>query len=277
MLGPDLHLHSTASDGTLAPAEIVRAAASLGLPAIAITDHDTVAGVAPALVAAEGLPLTVIPAIELSSSVGERDVHILGYYVDYRHPALLTRLTELRQVRLERAERIVHALAADGIHVSLDDILGLPEEGAIGRAHIAELLVASGHVASVPEAFRTMLGSTAPYYVPKPVSSPEEVIALVEDAGGVAVLAHPGLSGIDELIPLLAEAGLAGLEAYHGAHDEGERERYARLAEDLGLVATGGSDFHGEHREGQGIGTADVPPSVTAALQAAHVARRMRV
>lgn len=273
MPGPDLHVHSTASDGAYTPAQLVSLASALGLSAIALTDHDTVGGVAEAVSAAEGAPLTVIPGVELSAGIGERSVHILGYYVDDRDPTLLDRLARLRQVRLERAERIVGALRADGFDIDLERVLKVADGGAVGRAHIAQLLVDAGSAPSVSEAFQTLLGRSAPYYVPKPVSSAAEVVSWVCDAGGVAVLAHPGLTQADDLIPELVAAGIVGLEAYHGAHDAEARERYERLAERHGLIVTGGSDFHGDQHEGGALGSADVPESVLPALAAVHEQR----
>lgn len=273
MAGPDLHVHSTASDGALTPAELVTRARHLGVPAIAITDHDTVDAVAAALAASEGTPVTVIPGVELSAGVGERSVHILGYYIDHTNETLLERLVTLRTARVHRAERIVEALRADGFLITLSDVMDSANGGAVGRAHIAQLLVDAGHASSVPEAFSELLGSSAPYYVPKPVSSAEEVIGWVHAAGGVAVLAHPALSHADDLLPALVEAGIVGVEAFHGAHSESERSRYVGLASRYGLIVTGGSDFHGDKHEGGELGSANVPPECVAALEHARLQR----
>jgi hypothetical protein len=273
MSGPDLHLHSTASDGTLTPAQLVERAEELGVLTISLTDHDTTAGVADALAAAASRPVTVVPGVELSAGLGGRGVHLLGYHVDHADERFCARLAELRAIRLERAERIVYALARDGFDITINDVLAIASDGAIGRAHIAQLLVASGHVASVQEAFRTLLGSSAPYFVPKPVPEPAEVIGWIGDAGGVAVLAHPGLSQVDDLIGDFAQEGLGGIEAYHGAHDALQRTLYASVADTFGLIVTGGSDFHGDLRAGGDIGSAHVPEAVTAALTDAHRAR----
>jgi predicted metal-dependent phosphoesterase TrpH len=270
MPGPDLHLHSTASDGLLSPAELVTEAARLGLPAIALTDHDTVSGVSDAIEAASATGVAVIPAVELSSGIADRDIHILGYHIDHRDPALHARLSDLRAVRVERAERIVSALARDGYSITKAEVMAAAGGGALGRAHIARVLVHAGHVATVDEAFRTLLGSSAAYYVPKPVADPKEVIGWIREAGGIAVLAHPGLAGVDDLLRDLVDAGLVGLEAYHSSHDAAARDRYEHLARSFGLVATGGSDFHGPGHEGADIGAADVPVSVIEALAVAH-------
>jgi hypothetical protein len=270
MPGPDLHVHSTASDGSLSPTELVALAEALCIPALSITDHDSVGGVIEALDVARCGPVTVIPGVELSAGVGDRGIHILGYYIDHMSAPLRDRLEQLRVTRLERAERIVYALSQDGFDITLDDVLAIADGGTIGRAHIAQLLVSTGRAPTVTDAFRTLLGSSAPYYVPKPVCAPAEVISWIADAGGVAVLAHPGLSGVDDLIAELVDVGIVGIEAYHGAHDAATRDHYARLADEYGLIVTGGSDFHGEHREGERMGSANVPESVTAQLASAH-------
>lgn len=270
MPGPDLHLHSTASDGVLTPTALVELSARAGCPAIALTDHDSVDGVAEALAAAASTPLTVIPAVELSGGLDGRDMHVLGYHIDHTDPILLAHLRRLREVRAERAERIVDSLREAGIVVDLDDVLRLADGGAVGRAHIAQLLVASGHAESVEDAFRRLLGRLAPHYVPKPLAAPSEVIGWIRDAGGVPVLAHPGLSRVDDLVPGLADAGLAGIEAHHSAHDAGTVRRYVDLASSLGLIVTGGSDFHGLHREGDRLGSAHVPDDVVERLAEAR-------
>lgn len=269
MASPDLHVHTTASDGALTPRELVARAEKLGVFAIAVTDHDTVDAVSEALEASRDTSVLVIPGVELSAGVGERSVHILGYHIDHTDPALLRQLTELRAARVQRAERIVAALRADGFTIDLADVMDAANGGAVGRAHIAQLLVDAGHADSIPEAFSTLLGSKAPYYVPKPVASAAEVIGWIKSAGGVAVLAHPGLSAADDLVPSLVDAGIVGIEAYHGAHDQAAREHYSRLAERFGLVVTGGSDFHGDQHEGGELGSANVPSECVAALEVA--------
>lgn len=273
MPGPDLHVHSTASDGALTPVELIARAERLSVPAIALTDHDTVDGVAAALEAAAQTSVTLIPGVELSAGIGDRAVHILGYHIDHTSTMLLAKLVELRAIRLERAERILSALKAGGIEIAFADVLDAADGGAVGRAHIAQQLVDSGYAESVPHAFKTMLGSSAPYYVPKPVSSPADVIGWIHAAGGVAVLAHPKLSVADDLLPVLVDAGICGIEAYHGSHDAETRAHYEGLAARFGLIATGGSDFHGDQHEGGELGSAHVPIGAVAALATAHAER----
>ncbi len=257
----DLHTHTTASDGSLAPADLVGAAASEGLDAIAITDHDSVEGVPAACAAARELPIDVIPGVELSAVHDGTDVHILGFFIDYRDPVLLARLSELRECRHDRAERMVSALREAGYDVALDDVLVLAEGGSVGRSHVAKALVGGGHADSVSDAFERLIGRGRPYYVPKPVAEPPAVVDTILSAGGVPVLAHPGITKVDDLVPALVDAGLAGLEVYHGDHTEEMRQRYAQMAEELGLVATGGSDYHGPDAPGVPLGAAPVPAS----------------
>ena len=253
MPGPDLHLHSTFSDGLLTPEELVVRALALRLPAIAIADHDSVGGIGPAVDAARGTTLIVVPAIELSADAVGRTVHLLGYHIDHTDEIFLHRLSGLREHRRERAQHIISALAADGIRLDARALAAATEGAAVGRAHIARQLIDAGHARDMGDAFQRFVGDTAPYFAPKSLVSPTEAIGWIIGAGGVAVLAHPGLSSVDDLIPSLISAGLEGLEAYHASHDSVTAERYRSLAAELDLIVTGGSDYHGSQ-----IGTAHV-------------------
>lgn len=267
----DLHVHTTASDGTFTPAEIVRYAAAEGLVALSITDHDSVEGVPEALFAAQTLQseLTIIPGVELSAVHGGHDVHILGYFLDHTDEALRRHLSDLRTARLNRARAIVETLTAAGYEISIDNVLALSDGGAVGRSHVARALVHNGHAADVSDAFRRLLGRGRPFYVPKDVRTPSEVLRVILDAGGIPVLAHPGVTGVDELIPALVAEGLAGLEAYHPEHDEPQRDRYLGMAEELGLLVTGGTDYHGIAAPNPALGAMKMPLDVLSALLAA--------
>lgn len=267
----DLHVHSTASDGTLAPAELVALAAGLNVSYLAITDHDTTSGVPEAVAAARDHDLVLIPGIELSATAADgRDVHILGYFIDHTDPALDAHLHALRSARVERAERMVSALERAGVPVDFDAVQALAGGGVIGRSHIARALVASGHATSVRDAFERLIGRGRPFYVPKTARPPEEVVAVIRRAGGIAVIAHPGVSGIDDLIPHLIEAGAAGVEAYHADHTPAQRERYAELAARCGLLVTGGTDYHGPDTPHPALGTVELPAGAIEALFAAR-------
>ncbi|MET8906638.1 PHP domain-containing protein [Micromonospora sp. NPDC004551] len=251
----DLHTHSTASDGTLSPAELVRAAAAAGLDVVALTDHDTTAGWEPAVAA---LPpgLTLIRGAELSCRwFGVEPaipLHLLAYLFDPAEPELVAELARVRRAREERGERIVRLLQADGIRVSWSEILAGAAGGTVGRPHIAQALIRAGLVATTTEAFGPRwLGER--YRLPKEDIDVFRAVALVRAAGGVPVFAHPRASRRgrivpDELIVELAAAGLAGLEADHEDHSPAEREHVRALAAELGLVVTGSSDFHGTHK-----------------------------
>ncbi|MHB1340176.1 MAG: PHP domain-containing protein [Coriobacteriia bacterium] len=265
----DLHIHSTASDGAYAPRDIVRRARDAGVLRIALTDHDSVAGVPDALAAGSELGVTVIPGVELSAETDDgRAAHILGYFIESTDPILLAHLESLRATRLDRATRMVAALSASGIPITLEDVLARAREGAVGRAHVALALVDAGVVPSMSAAFSTLIGRDGPYFVAKPVPGPGAVIETIHAAGGVAVLAHPAISGIEDLIPAFAEAGLDGVEAYHSQHDVPARSRLVHISTQLGLVVTGGSDFHGLSGSHGALGDGGTPDSAFDALVA---------
>ncbi|WP_433347074.1 PHP domain-containing protein [Micromonospora sp. CA-111912] len=251
----DLHTHSTASDGTLTPAELVRAAADAGLDVLAITDHDTTAGWAPAVAA---LPpgLTLIRGAEISCRWYGAEpavaLHLLAYLFDPNHPELVAELALMRAGREVRGERIVELLRADGIEVSWPEILAGAAGGTVGRPHIAQALIRAGLVTTTVEAFGSAwLGER--YRLPKEDLDVFRAVRLVRAAGGVPVLAHPRASRRGPIVPdglivELAAAGLAGLEADHEDHSPAERAHVRALAAELGLFVTGSSDFHGTHK-----------------------------
>jgi predicted metal-dependent phosphoesterase TrpH len=255
----DLHIHTTASDGVLSPAEVVRVAIDKGLEVIAITDHDTTDGVDQALAAASGGHLEVIPAIELSAEEGPREVHILGYYIDHHDEALQEKLAVLRRARQERALKMVKKLEGLGMPVSwerVEEIAG--QTSAFGRPHIAKALIERGYVASVNEAFDRYIGMRSPAYVSRYKLTPEEAVKMITDAKGLAALAHPRRQ--EDVIPRLTALGLVGLEVYYPTYSEEERALLARLAEEHNLVATGGSDFHGYNADAAvSLGEVPVP------------------
>ena len=267
----DLHVHTTASDGTLTPSQVVTAAADKSVRAIAITDHDSVEGVSEALAAASSRPDApiVIPGVELSSVHEDRDVHILGYFVDHTDARFLEHLRDLREARTRRAEAIVAALAAAGYTIEMRHVLALSAGAAVGRSHVARVLVEQGLADDVTDAFKRLLGRGRPFYVPKDVRTPEAAVRLIRSAGGVPVLAHPGVTGGDDITAELVRHGLAGIEAYHAEHDPDQRAHYAALAAELGLIVTGGTDFHDPTAPTGDLASVKVPDGVLEALFAA--------
>lgn len=243
----DLHTHSTASDGADAPARVVERAAALGLKAIALTDHDTVDGIAEAVDAGRRLGVAVVSGCEMTSYIGKDEFHILGYFVDPANAALRAHCAWFATARAERARLIGERLAALGVPVDMDAVMAKADAGVIARPHIAEALLAAGHVATREEAFDKYLANGKPADVPKPGVLPRDVIALIRGAGGFAVLAHPALSPRDQLgfLPELMESGLVGVEVWHSAHPQHATDKVWAEADRLGLLKTGGSDCHG--------------------------------
>ena len=265
----DLHVHSTASDGTLAPEVLVAEAKARGLTAVAIADHDSVEGVAAALAAGVKHGIRVVKAVELSARTRDaRDMHILGYRIDHTDERFLARLADLRERRKERALRMIQALRAGGYGLDPDEVLRMAGGGSVGRAHIARALEATGRVPSQGAAFRDLIGHGKPFYVPKPGVTPTEIIGLIRSACGIAVLAHPGVTRVDDLLGDLVADGLQGIEVWHAEHSVADTKRYAEIARRRGLAATGGSDYHGPTASGGGrqIGCVDVPDSALDAL-----------
>jgi 3',5'-nucleoside bisphosphate phosphatase len=262
----DLHTHTTASDGTLLPAELVRTAAASGLRFLGIADHDTTNGLDEALrEAGKQRDLTVIPAVELSAtSRGGGDFHLLGYCIDASSAPLQAQLDEFRRDRESRVERIVERLRKAGVDITLDQIEENAAGGAVSRAHIGRVLTEIGEVKSINEAFDRWLGRNRPAFVPRKPLFAADAVNVIRESGGVAVLAHPLTMGrYERQLPELIDAGMVGIEAYYGPYSDAERAMLAKLASDHGLIATGGSDYHGpDHREGRELGNAPVPERV---------------
>lgn len=251
MPGPiDLHTHSSVSDGTETPAELMRAAVAAGLGTVAITDHDSTAGWQEAFDAAAGTGLRVIPGMELSTRHGYKSVHLLAYLIDPDNAALLEETLRIREARLTRAEAIVSRLAAD-FDISWADVVAHTAHGAtVGRPHIADALVARGVSPDRSAAFRDILHPKFGYYEPHYAPDPHTAIQLVRAAGGVPVLAHPGTRGVENVITeehlgALVDAGLFGLEIHHRENTPDAMERLFEYAKTFGLVVTGSSDYHG--------------------------------
>jgi predicted metal-dependent phosphoesterase TrpH len=274
----DLHTHTTASDGKLPPAELVARAAEAGVRVLGIADHDTVGGCTAARAACDRAGIVFVDGIEITAVVDEADVHVLGYFVDIASASLQQFLAEQRQHRVDRIRQMVAKLAALGMPLDADEILqpGVDDASrSIGRPYIARALLAKGHVGSVSEAFEKWLTRGKPAFVPRIGASPEDVFDQIHKAGGLVSLAHPLLSKVDDRIPGYVEAGLDALEVYHSDHDAEATARYLALARSLGVLVTGGSDFHAdEEHGGGGPGSVTLPEADYERLTARHAANR---
>lgn len=273
MPGWDLHTHSHVSDGTLSPADLVAAAREAGLDGIALTDHDHIGGIALARAVGTSLGVEVVAGVELSAEDADAgELHLLGYFVDPEDGAFQARLEGLREMRARRGAAMVERLAAAGLDIRLAEVEREVGPGAaLGRPHVARVLMAKGHATSIQDAFDRWLGEGKPGYVPKERLTPEEAIGMVHAAGGVAVLAHAVTVDAAEregLVRRLARAGLDGLEVAHSKHGEAERRTFAAWARELDLVATGGSDFHGANKPQVRLGEPRVEAGVLSALRA---------
>lgn len=266
----DLHCHSTASDGLLTPAGLVTYASERGLSAIGLCDHDSTSGVAQAMATGAELGVTVIPGVELSSEIEGLQAHILGYFIDPQSESLQKEFTWMNQSRRERVGRIVQNLTTAGYPISVDDVMALAGDGTVGRPHVARVLVANGYAESVSDAFARFLTRGKPGYAISEKITPEGAIQAINRAGGVAVLAHPW-STKDPLgaVKRLQPVGLTGLECYYGEYTPAVREDLAKLARAYDLIATGGSDFHGQGMKSVDLGGVFVPPEVVDTLRSA--------
>jgi predicted metal-dependent phosphoesterase TrpH len=266
----DLHAHTRYSDGAFTPWELVREAQRCGLAAVAVTDHDTLAGVAEARAAGAACGVEVIGGVEITARVGAQEVHVLGYFFGDSEPTstLAAALRHAQAVREQRVRQLVIKLNELGVPLTLAEVAAGSERGTVGRPHVAQALVRRGVVRSVEEAFERFLKAGQPAYVERYRMEAAEAIGHVRRAGGVAVLAHPGLNRVDDRLGELRDQGLAGLEVWHSRHSAAQTEHYRKRAEQLGLIATGGSDCHGPQRGGPLLGTVTVDYEVVERLRA---------
>jgi 3',5'-nucleoside bisphosphate phosphatase len=274
----DLHTHTTASDGRLSAADLVSRAAAAGVTTLAVTDHDTVASCARAEDACRCAGIRFVPGIEITALRDDRDVHVLGYFFDYRSPRLLELLAEQRRNRISRARQMMDKLAQHGITLDQDAILrpALDDRSrAVGRPWIARALVAAGRVGTVGEAFDHWLSRGRPAFVARVGPSPAAVISCIHHAGGVASIAHPGLLGRDDWLEQFAREGADALEAFHSRHDASATAHYLALSVRLGLAVSGGSDFHADDSHGpEQLGSVALPPEHYDRLAARRPANR---
>jgi len=258
----DLHIHSTASDGRLTPADVIRKSAEIGLTVIALADHDTVDGIVPALIAAKTFPwLKVIPCVEISTDVPSGEVHVLGYFIDYTDHKLEATLERMRNSRWERAQGIIAKLKNLGMPIDWERVQEIAGSGSIGRPHIAQAMLDKGYIASFKEAFTKYISRGGPAYVERGKMTPQEAVDLILQANGLPVLAHPFTTSDPEVMVIeLKAAGLVGIEAYYDGYTVEEINKLVSLADRNNLIATGGSDYHGlDINTETMIGGVDVP------------------
>jgi len=274
----DLHLHTRYSDGSLMPAEVVGLAHQAGVTALAITDHDILDGIPHALNTATPLGIEVIPGVELSSRLNEQELHVLGYFFDWRDSTFRNHLAQQRRSRHVRNPQTIERLNALGLELSEEEVKAKAGSDAIGRPHVAQVLVDKGYVRDTREAFERYLKEGAPAYVPRMLSDTRDVIAWIRNAGGVPVLAHPMWARCEgeslyRLCACLKEAGLLGLEVFYSSHNRRQTSRFLELAKRLDLLVTGGSDFHGAANPsiqvGRGKGKLKVPDTLLEPLRQA--------
>jgi predicted metal-dependent phosphoesterase TrpH len=269
----DLHTHSDESDGTFTPSEVVRRAAELGLDVVALTDHDTTSGLEEAGEAAREVGVELVPGVEFSAEHQATSIHVLCYWMDVSNEELQTELQRLRDDRFRRGEMMIEKLQALGFDISFERVREIAGGGNIVRPHVAQAMVEAGIVADEAEAFGRYIADGGPAHVPKHALDPLDSVDLIGRAGGVCVLAHPGMWGAqssvpDDLIAAMAERGMVGLEVDHTDHTPEQRAIYRAMADRLRLVATGGSDCHGTRYDPIRLGTSLCDPEQFAALRA---------
>jgi hypothetical protein len=267
----DLHTHTTASDGALAPRDLVAKAAQHGVAVLGITDHDSTDGLGEAMAVAGAHRMTIVPGLEINCDVEGAEIHVLGYFVDHGAPWFQEFLREQRAERVARIHRIAERLGELGMPIDPAEVLALVQEGSPGRPHVAQAMVRRGYVKSVREAFEKYLRTGGAANVPRRRLTPAQAVVVIRRARGVPVLAHPGLADRDAMIPGLVEAGLLGIEAFYAEHSATQTSAYLKLCRQYGLVATGGSDYHGpQSGRSNPPGTPAVPWSSWEELQVAR-------
>lgn len=280
----DLHLHTTASDGRLTPAELVARASAAGLTTISVTDHDTVAAIAEATEVAKGLNLRVVPGIEITAVDDGRDVHMLGYFFDPLSTTLAAVLERQRALRVARVREIGEKLASLGMPIDVESVLlaaAARPGSSVGRPQVARELVRMGYVPSVQDAFDQWLATGRPAFMLRTGPSPAAIVDTIHEAGGVASIAHPAVTKRDELIAPLVEHGMDAIEVYHSDHSPDAEQIYRSMAKRLGVLVSGGSDFHGEdttvnpsRTRRSTLGVVLLPPNAFAALESASARLR---
>ncbi|MFH1491871.1 MAG: PHP domain-containing protein [Candidatus Omnitrophota bacterium] len=262
----DLHLHTYYSDGTFSPQELMHRALESGISCISINDHDTVSALVPAF-SQRPEDLELIPGIEVSCDWQDKEVHLLGYYIDYENKELLSKLEEIGKQRIERIRIMVDRLKQMKVDIPVEEVFGLAKYGTVGRLHLARVLLKRNIVSNIREAFIRFIGEGCPAYVSRFRMSVKEAIEMIANYGGIPVLAHPFTVGGDDFIEGLVPFGLKGIEVYYPEHSRGQVEHYKALSEHLGLVTTGGSDCHGEVKKNIKVGLVRIPYEIVNRLK----------
>ncbi len=274
----DLHTHTTFSDGTYTPCELVDHALKKELAAVAITDHDTTMGINEAVIPAEASSLEIIPGIEISSLYDRLEIHIVGLFIDPEHPQLLAELDSLKKSRQERNLQMLESLGNLGINISYNELADFAKGDIITRAHFAKVMLQKGYITSVNEAFDKYIGDRCRAYIPRQLPSFQRAIEMIKNAGGIAVLAHPllykiNIKGLENMVSHLKTAGLTAIEAYYSTHSPSDTKYIKRLAAENKLLLSGGSDFHGKNKKdldlGTGYGSLAVPYEILDKLKGA--------
>ncbi|MFA6320863.1 MAG: PHP domain-containing protein [Candidatus Omnitrophota bacterium] len=265
----DLHIHTNFSDSTFTPEEVAACANNVGLSAVAICDHDCVDGIELCEKAASSFGIEVVPGIEFTVEKEDAEIHILGFFIDYKAEWLIKKLKDMQESRINRIHAMVAKLNGAGIDVKAEDVFKLAGRGTVGRLHLAQAMIRTGKVKSFKDVFNKYIGFQKPCYVSHVRFSPKETIEAILKAGGVPVLAHPGIMNRDEYIPELIGYGLKGIEVYHTDHKASVVKRYEELAKEYGLLMTGGSDCHGMGKGRVLMGTIRVPYELVEKLKAA--------
>jgi predicted metal-dependent phosphoesterase TrpH len=272
----DLHLHTNFSDGTFTPEQLVLEAQKNGLACIALTDHDTVAGCARAAAACDQVAMEFIPGTELTAEHDDTEVHVLGYFLDTQNPTLLAEIAKFQAVRKRRIHEMVARINELGVPLKAEMVFALANCESPGRPHVARTLVKAGLARNLDEAFERFLKKGRPAWVPKSKMSAREGVDLIHQAGGLAVMAHPGLNRTDDIIPALVDAGLDGIECFHTKHSTTMAERYLEIADRFHLLVTGGSDCHGFSKVKPLIGTVRLPYEHVEKLKARVAERKLQ-
>jgi len=263
----DLHVHTFYSDSTFSPTEVAETASRMGLKAIAVCDHDCVDGITPTKEAARPYGIEVIPGVELTVEEDDAEIHILGYFIDYKDQDLLKSLKRFQEGRIGRIYKMLELLKDKGIDIRPEEVFELAGDGSVGRPHVAFAMLKANKINYLQEAFNKYIGDGKPCYVGHLKFSPSEAIEMIKKSGGVSVLAHPKVGGRDEFIPKLIKFGLRGIEVYHSDHNKSYEKKYLEIANTENLVVTGGSDCHGLSKKTVLMGRVKVPYSLVLKLK----------